>query len=124
MKKILGLVAGLVLTAFTFGQSTASFTDATADYDKATATTFHFIFAPIHAKEAIKEVASSYESYFSVVTEDYGTAGNKVTIKLVEDDEMARRVILRLFVSLEITAINVNGTDIDREEFVKKYIIE
>ncbi len=124
MKKILGLVAGLLLTAFTFAQSTVTFTDAEADYKKETATEYNFIFAPVHTKEAIKEVAGYYESYFTVATEDYGSAGNKVNIKLVEDTEMARRVILRLLVSLDVKAVNVNGTEIDRNDFVQQYIIE
>lgn len=124
MKKILGLITGLILTAFTYGQATASFMDANAEYNKATATSFHFVFSPVHTEEAIKDVASSYESYFTVTTTPNGSAGNKVTIKLVEDDEMSRRVILRLLASLEIGQVNVNGTVINRDEFVNKYIIE
>lgn len=123
MKKILGLVAGLMMTALTFGQSTIAFTDASADYNKTATTSFNFVFSPIHTAEEIKSNAAYYESYFTVDVSSAGTAGNNVNITLVEDNEMARRVIMRLFVNLEINAINVNGEEVERNEFMTQYIM-
>ena len=123
MKKILGLAAGLMLTAITFGQATATFTDATPEYDKAATTSLNFIFSPAHSAEDIKSSAAYYESYFTVGVTDAGSAGNKVSINLVEDNEMARRVILRLLVSTDVKAVNVNGTEYDRNDFVTQFIV-
>jgi Zn-dependent M28 family amino/carboxypeptidase len=124
MKKLLGLAAGLLFTAMSFAQSNVVFTDASATYDKATTTSFNFIFSPAYAADDIKSNASYYTSYFTLTLEEAGTAGYKVNIKLVEDNEMARRVILRLFTSLDVKEINAGGTQIERDEFVEKYIIK
>ncbi len=123
MKKILGLVAGLMMAAFTFGQSTIAFTDATDSYNKKATTSFNFIFSPTHTAEDITSNAAYYESYFTVTVVAAGTGGNTVNITLVEDNEMARRVIMRLFVNLEINEIGVNGTDMERNEFMTTFIM-
>lgn len=123
MKKFLGLVAGLLFTAFSFAQATVSFSDATADYDKTATTSFNFMFSPIHTAEDIKSSAEYYESYFTVTVTAAGSAGNKVNIELVEDNEMARRVIMRLLVNLDIDSINVNGTEMERNDFMTTYIM-
>jgi hypothetical protein len=123
MKKILGLVAGLMMAAFTFGQATVSFTDATVDYDKKATTSFNFMFSPVHTAEDISSNAAYYESYFTVTVAAAGTEGNTVNITLVEDNEMARRVIMRLLVNLEINSINVNDVEVERNEFMTTYIM-
>ena len=122
MKKILGLVAAMIFTAFSYAQSTVAFTDAGEGYDKTATTSFNFLFSPDHTEEEIQKGASYYESYFTVAITPEGTVGNKVTITLVEDNPMARRVVLRMFVNLEIGSVNVNGVEMDREDFVKEYI--
>ncbi len=123
MKKILSLVAGLMITALTFGQSTISFTDASADYDKTATTSFNFVFSPIHSAEDIQSNAAYYESYFAVTVTAAGSAGNTVNITLVEESEMARRVIMRLLVNLEINSVGVNGLDVERNDFMTEYIM-
>ncbi|NOQ71099.1 MAG: hypothetical protein GQ574_03795 [Crocinitomix sp.] len=123
MKKILGLVTGLMMAAFTFGQSTVAFTDASDSYNKVTATSFNFMFSPTHTAEDISSNAAYYESYFTVAVTAAGAAGNTVKITLVEDNEMARRVIMRLLVNLEVDSINVNGTEVERNAFMTKYIM-
>ena len=123
MKKVLGLVAGLMMAAFTFGQSTIAFTDATDSYDKKATTSFNFMFSPAHTAEDISSNAAYYESYFTVTVTDAGDSGNTVKISLVEDNEMARRVIMRLLVNLEINSVGVNGTDVERNEFMTTYIM-
>jgi hypothetical protein len=52
-----------------------------------------------------------------------GSVGNQVNIALVEDNEMARRVIMRLLVNLDIDAINVNGNEMERNDFMTTYIM-
>jgi hypothetical protein len=51
---------------------------------------------------------------------------NAITVKisLVDDNEMARRVITRFFISLEVKTINVNGNEIQLDEFIKTYIMK
>ena len=121
MKKVLGLVVVLMITVIGFGQSAVKFTDASADYNKSAATSFNFLFGPTIKSEDISTTAAYYESYFTVTIEGV-TEGSKVNITLVEDNEMARRVILRLFVGLEVKNISVNGTVLDKNDFMTKYI--
>ncbi len=123
MKKILGLVAALMITAFTFAQSTVTFKDASPSYNKTATSTFNFTFSAVHTPEDIKSNAAYYESYFTVTVTPAGEAGNTVTISLVEDNEMARRVIMRLLVNLDIKMIMVNGAEMDRNDFMTKYIM-
>jgi len=123
MKKILGLVAALMITAFTFAQSTVTFKDASPSYNKTATSTFNFTFSAVHTPADIKSNAAYYESYFTVTVTPAGEAGSTVTITLVEDNEMARRVMMRLLVSLEINSVSVNGTDVERYDFMTKYIM-
>ena len=123
MKKILGLVAGIMMAAFTFGQSTIAFSDASETYNKKETSSFNFLFSPVHSAEDIASNAAYYESYFTVTVVSAGDKGNKVNISLVEDNEMARRVIMRLFVNLEINAISVNGKEMERNDFMTTYIM-
>lgn len=123
MKKILGLVAALMITAFTFAQSTITFKDATPGYNKMATSKFNFTFSAAHTPEDIMSNAGYYESYFTVAVTPAGDGISNVTITLVEDNEMARRVILRLLVNLDVKNVSVNGTDIDRNEFMTNYIM-
>jgi hypothetical protein len=121
MKKILGLAAGLLLTAATFAQSGVKFNDAGDSYDKATTKTFNFTFDANYSIEQLNKTATFYPDYFTVVsTPAYG--GTTVAITLVDDNEMARRVISRYFISLECENVNVNGTDMPLMDFMAAYV--
>ena len=122
MKKILGLAAGLLLTAATFAQAGVKFTDAVDGYNKATAQTFHFNMDSNYTLESINTNAAFYTSYFTVAATP-GTSGTDVAITLVEDNEMARRVISRFFISLEVQAVDVNGTKMAIFDFMAAYIM-
>ncbi len=123
MKKILGLAAGLFLTAMTFAQSGVTFSDASDSYDKATTTSFNFVFNSDYSVEDIDKAATYYTSYFTVATAANGADGNTVKIDLVEDNDMSRRVITRFFISLEVEQITVSGTDMTVDEFMSTYIM-
>jgi hypothetical protein len=123
MKKILGLVAALMITAFTFAQSTATFKDATPGYDKMATSKFNFTFGDVLTPEEIMSNAAYYDSYFTVAVTPGGDGVNNVTITLVEDNEMSRRVMLRLLVNLDVKNVSVNGTDMERNDFMIKYIM-
>ena len=122
MKKILGLAAGLLLTAATFAQTGVKFTDAVDGYNKTTATTFHFNLESGFTLESINTTAAFYTSYFTVAATP-GTGGTAIAISLVEDTEMARRVISRFFISLEVQNIEVNGTSMPIFDFMDTHIM-
>lgn len=122
MKKILGLAAGMLLTIATFAQGGVTFLDANATYDKTKVTSFNFEFSPEFTVEQINKAAAFYTSYFTV-TPVASPVGTKVTVKLVEDNEMSRRVITRFFVTLEVQKILVNGESILTSDFAAKYLM-
>ena len=105
-KKILGLILGMFLTVATFANGVVTYSDVTTAEQSKTEGIFNFAFSSGFAVEDIEKTAKYYENYFTVtpvVSED----GIAVLIKLVEDNEMARRVITRFFVSLEVKEIMV-----------------
>ncbi|MFT4599957.1 MAG: hypothetical protein ACI857_000124 [Arenicella sp.] len=123
MKKFLGLATGLLLSVFTMAHHGVSFDDATADYDKATTSSFNFTMANDFTVASINQTASYYGDYFSVSTSAV-EGGNNVIFTLNEDSEMARRVITRFFVSLEVKDIDVNGEHMELNEFITEYIMK
>lgn len=122
MKKVLGLLVGLFLTISTFANGIVTYSDAaTAETSKSTGI-FNFSFDSNYSIEDINKTANYYTNYFTV-TPVKTESGITVKISLVDDNEMARRVITRFFVSLEIKTINVNGTEVKLDEFIKKYVM-
>jgi hypothetical protein len=122
MKKILGLAAGMMLTIATFAQGSVTFLDANASYDKTAVTSFNFEFSSEYTVEQINKAAEFYTAYFTVKPVA-SPVGNTVTITLVEDNEMARRVITRFFVTMEIQKILVNGESYTISDFGAKYLM-
>jgi VCBS repeat-containing protein len=122
MKKILGLTLGLLLSAFTFGQSAITFTDATSGYDKSATTAFHFTFDSSISNETITTNSAYYTDYFTVDAVADG-ANHNVTFTLVDDTDMSRRVISRFFISIQAAGIDVNGTVMTIDEFMAAYIM-
>ncbi len=121
MKKIFGMVFGLLLGAVAFGQSSVVFTDAIAGYDKATAKEFHFDLSGF-TLDQINSSAGYYTSYFTVKATEAG-GKTAVVIALVDDSEMARRVISRFFVSLEVAEISASGANYAVLDFVDKWVM-
>jgi hypothetical protein len=122
MKKVLGLLVGLFLTISTFANGIVTYSDAaTAETSKSTGI-FNFSFDSNYSIEDINKTANYYTNYFTV-TPVKTESGITVKISLVDDNEMARRVITRFFVSLEIKTINVNGAEVKLDEFIKKYVM-
>jgi hypothetical protein len=123
MKKLLGLVLGMFLTVSTFANGGVTYNDVSTAEKSKTEGVFNFSFDSGFSIDDINKTAKYYTNYFTVTpvkTEN----GINVTIKLVEDNEMARRVVNRFFVSLEVKEINVNGTMIPVEKFVTKYVMK
>ena len=122
MKKILGLAAGILLSAMTFAQTTVTFNDAGANYDAASTTVFHFTFDASYAEADLNSQASYYADYFTTSIEASGT-GHTVTFTLVEDTDMARRVISRYFISLDVPSVKADGKDYTVDEFFPAFIM-
>lgn len=122
MKKILGLAAGFLLTIATYAQVGVTFTDANESYDKAKTTSFNFEFSSAFTADEINKAASYYTGYFTVATVA-SAVGNNVTITLVEDNEMSRRVITRFFMTLNVDKISVNGEPRELQDFIAEFIM-
>lgn len=122
MKKILGLAVGILLSFAASAQSGVTFTDAHDGYNKATAQKFNFSFPSTYTIDQINNSAVYYVQYFTV-TPTQVADGIHVEIKLVEDNEMSRRVVGRFFTALEIKEIMVNGTAVLVSDFVPTYIM-
>src|SRR5688500_9976475 len=122
MKKILGLAVGILLSFAASAQSGVTFTDAHDGYNKATAQKFNFSFPSTYTVDQINSSATYYVQYFTVAPTQVAD-GLNVEIKLVEDNEMSRRVIARFFTSLEVKDITVNGTSVLMPDFMSTYIM-
>ncbi|OIQ27862.1 MAG: hypothetical protein BM555_05935 [Crocinitomix sp. MedPE-SWsnd] len=123
MKKFLGLATGLLLTVFTMAHHGVTFDDASAEYDKASTNTFNFTMSDDFSIEDINKTAAYYVDYFSVSTSAV-EGGNNVIFTVNDDNDMARRVITRFFVSLEVKEIDVNGEHVELNEFITNYIMK
>ncbi len=122
MKKVLGLMVGMFLTLATFANGVVTYSDANTAEKSKSEGVFHFSFDSEFTQDQIDKAAKYYTSYFTV-TPTVTTEGFNVAIKLVEDNEMSRRVITRFFVTLDVNAVNVNGTPIKIDDFIAKYVM-
>jgi len=122
MKKVLGLLVALFLTVSTFANGIVTYSDAATAEKSKTSGVFNFSFDSNYSINDITKTANYYTNYFTV-TPIKSENGIAVKISLVDDNEMARRVITRFFVSLEIKTINVSGDEIQLDDFIAKYIM-
>ncbi|MGV6860391.1 MAG: hypothetical protein ACWA41_01400 [Putridiphycobacter sp.] len=123
MKKLLGVVLGLILSVSALAGGGVTYNDVnTAEKSKAEGV-FTFAFDSNFTLEEINKTAQYYTSYFSV-SPVKSENGFTVTIKIIEDNEMSRRVVTRFFVSLEVKEIMVSGASIGVEDFVSKYVMQ
>lgn len=124
MKKFISLSLGSLLTFAGFSQSGVSFTDAGAAYQKAKTTAFHFSFVERHTAEDIASAASYYTDYFTVeIADGQAASEHLVTIQLTNDTAMARRVITRFFMTLEVSEIHVEDKPVALGAFIDQYIL-
>lgn len=124
MKKILGLAFGLMIGAFAFSQSPVSFAEDLNNYSKATASEYHFTMDQSITAESITQNAQYYTDYFTVSSSAVAGGGNEVKISIVQDDAIARKVIMRYLVQFDIQAVNVAGSEMPLTEFMDTYIYQ
>lgn len=123
MKKILGLAFGLMIGSFVFGQSTISFSEDLNTYNKANVSEYHFLFDSSISDQAITDNAQYYTDYFTV-TQTGTQSGTNVTITLLQDDEISRKVIQRYFTQFQVPTINVGSNEVDLVDFMSQYIYQ
>ena len=123
MKKVLGLLVGLFLTFSTFANGIVTYSDVSTASNSKTIGVFNFSFDSNYSIKDINKTSNYYVNYFTVSSIQ---SENAITVKisLVDDNEMARRVITRFFISLEVKTINVNGNEIQLDDFIKTYIMK
>ena len=121
MKKLLGLVAALVLSIGAFAQ-TVEFTDAGEDYNKKETLSFNFLFDNTYTLAGLTETGSYYTNYFVTTVNENEDKSYGVNITLNEESEMGRRVIMRYFVSLEVAKIKAGVTEYSTEDFMIQFI--
>jgi hypothetical protein len=123
MKKLIGLVLGMFLTVATFANGIVTYSDAETAEKSKTEGVFNFAFDSSFSIEEIDKAATNYESYF-LVTSVLSDTGVTVLIKLVDDNEMSRRVITRFFVSLEVKEMVINGSAVTIDDFIATYVMK
>ena len=122
MKKILGIVLGMFLTVATFANGVVTYSDAATAEESKTEGVFNFQFDGNFTVEEINKTANYYTSYFTV-TPVASADGISVLIKLNDDNEMARRIVTRFFVSLDVREITVEGSVVSIDDFIAKYVM-
>jgi hypothetical protein len=123
MKKVLGLLVGLFLTVSTFANGIVTYSDAATADNAKTSGVFNFSFDSNYSITDITKTANYYTNYFTV-TSVQSENGITVKISLVEDSEMARRVVTRFFVSLEVKTIIVDSKEVKTDDFIHTYVMK
>jgi hypothetical protein len=123
MKKILGVLFGLFLTTTIYANGVVVYSDVNNAEKAKTEGVFNFKFDTSFKLEDINKTAKYYTSYFTVKPVKVDDGFN-VKISLVDDNEMARRVVTRFFVSLNVKEIMVNEKPIPIDDFVAKFVMK
>jgi hypothetical protein len=80
---------------------------------------FEFTFPTQITKENIQQSAQFYTSYFTV---NFSEPTHKVTISMIENNSLNRRIIMRFLATNNISTISIEGTSISTQEFYEKYL--
>lgn len=75
-------------------------------------------------KTTAEEVSKSAQYYTDYFTVDYKEGAQLVTIRLVDQDEMARRVITRFLLSTGVRTVEFAGKDYTIMEFYNDFLKE
>lgn len=122
MKKIFGIILGLMLSINAFSHGKVIFTDTKDPAAAKELGVFHFQLDENFTLEEINRVKAFYTEYFNVTFTALETGAN-ITITLIDNTESSRRIIHRFFSSLEVNAIDIMGTDVSTDDFMRKFIL-
>lgn len=105
--------------SFSFGQNVASVRSA-ADLTAIKTTGKGQITMPSSlTSDLIQQRAKYYTLYFTV---DFDQKTSIATIKMVENTERARAVIIRFLAGCEIQSVNVGGENVSRDVLFDNYL--
>jgi hypothetical protein len=117
MKNLFSTLIFILLVGFSFGQaSVKSASDLTSIKEKGVG----YITLPSNLTKA--DVASRAKYYPLYFTVDFNESTKVATIKMVENDERSRAIIVRFLAGCEIQTINVAGETISRDQLFEKYL--
>lgn len=120
MKKIVFLF--LICSSFSFGQHASSIAKV-ENSEKLSASKssgeFYFTLPEELSPETIAKNAAFYTEYFTV---DYDVKKHVAKIKMVQNTENARHIIVRFLVASQIKLIAMDNTQYKVEEFYQKFI--
>ena len=68
---------------------------------------------------SVEQSAKYYTIYFTV---SFDESKNEVTIKLINNDEKSRHVIVRFLVSTEVNSVSMEGKPFSTEDFYRNYM--
>ena len=122
MRKIFSLLICLCLSMAVYAQGKVSFADTDKIETARSTGVYHFEFDKSFTIEDIEKAKSYYAQYFTVSTMDTEKS-IYVTVRFVDDSEIARRVLQRFFSSLKVQEINVSGTDVKVMPFLEKFVL-
>lgn len=119
MKKLITLIAIMVLTLSSFAQ-TAKVEGTAADLKKNISANFiEFVMPSEVTAENIEKSAQYYTDYFTV---GFNKESKVAKITLLKGEEIERRVITRFLLSTGVRGVNFEGTDYTIMEFYSNFL--
>lgn len=117
MKTFFSTFIFVLALGFSFGQaSVKSASDLTSLKDKG----IGYITLPANlTKEDVTSYSKYYPLYFTV---DFNESSKVATIKMVDNSERSRAIIVRFLAACEIQTIDVAGVTVNRDQLFEKYL--
>jgi len=122
MKKIISTIICLVgLVSISIAQD-AFDTAKTMGYDALVASKdsgkYVYILPPDTTDETVTKAAAYYKSYFTV---NFNDAEKEATLNLNPNNEYSRLVMIRFLVASGVRYVNVDGENLELNEFAENY---
>lgn len=107
----------ILALGFSFGQaSVKSASDLTSIKDSGVG----YITLPANlTKEDVTSYSKYYLLYFTV---DFNESNKVATIKMVDNSERSRAIIVRFLAACEVQTIDVAGVSVNRDQLFEKYL--
>lgn len=123
MRKLLyTLIAVLGFTTMSFAQeasNTAHAGDKTELMSSKDSGHYDFIFPSSVSIEVIEKNAENYKTMFSVT---FNETSHELTMEMVENTEMNRKIITRMMMSCGVRFVKVNGETLNMSEFAQMHL--
>lgn len=119
MKKLITLFTVLVFATAVFSQTANVKGDKALLEKKLADKTIEFVMPQTTTNEEVSKSAQYYTEYFTV---DFNAETKVATIKLIDGDDMARRVITRFLLSTGVRTIHFAGDDYTIMSFYSTFL--